>query len=65
MNFMLPWWSIPVIFTILAFVVAWAKSPNMKNTGQFDFWTPIKWIFCYIVALIASLLCWLVYFIIF
>lgn len=63
MTFTLPWWSMPLICTIVFFAIAWAKCDS-KRQGDYDFFTPLWDIGKFTIALIASLVAWLIYFII-
>ena len=65
MTIVLGWWAIPLLFTIICFSVAYFKSKDKHPHGDFDFASGFIVIINFGLAMILSLVSWLIYFIIF
>ncbi|MBG7616518.1 hypothetical protein IWC96_14665 [Brevundimonas sp. BAL450] len=64
MTFSLPFWSIPLAMTVVFWTAAicWPLPPG---GGSYDFGTPIRAALHLTLALIATLVVWLVFFMVF
>lgn len=59
----LPYWSIPLGLTVLIWVVV-SVLPLPRSRGDYDFLQPIIGLFHLACGVIATLVVWLVYFIV-
>ncbi len=56
------WWAIPLLITVVAYVLANIAFKNRYQSDFIDF-TPLDFIFFYGAATIVVLFVWLIYFI--
>ena len=61
MTITISWWAIPLIITIISFIVAWRLKP--KNVGgDYSFiGDGIAFLFFYGIATVVSLVSWLIW----